>query len=174
MRYFVRLPDGDEREFVNLAALEAAHELGEVEGDELVRSELQEFWYPVAELVGESETRALIFPCHGCQHMIHSRRIDMGHPIACPACHAVQVVPDVRKRKKDWEPVKSTPEEKARSRVVLGVLILIVGLGPLAYWYFHPRPGYNADRYPWVYTVLVYAGLALVLLNWKKFRKGEW
>lgn len=170
MRYFVRMPDGQEREW-ELPALEAACREGSIRPGALVRSELQDFWYPVAELLGMEPTRPLHFFCSRCRCMIHSRRIDMGHPIECPECKMLHQVPDVRRRPQ--RPRPTSPLDKARSRVILGTILLLIGVLPVAYWYFHPKPGYNADQYPMAFTLVIYAGLALVVMNWRKFRRGE-
>ena len=171
MRYFVTSPDSKEQGW-DLAALTDACRKGEVDADVLVRSEHQDFSYAVAELVGHRSTRPLHFPCSQCHGMIHSRRIDIRNPVACPQCGANNVVPDVRLKRRLPKP-RTSKFEKARTRVIWGFVILFAGMAPVAYWYLHPRPGYNADRYPLVFTVLVYLGLALVIQNWKVFRRGE-
>lgn len=172
MRYLLRMPDGQEPEW-DLPALDTAFHKGQVDADASVRSEHQDFWYPVAELLGERATRPLVFPCSYCQHMIHSRRIDIGNPVTCPVCQAAEVVPDVRRHRKSRLPKPLSAFERAKRRVFWGGLVFLAGLFPVVYWGLHPRPGYNADRYPLAFTVLVYIGLALLIKNWKTFRRGE-
>lgn len=172
MRYYLRMPDGQESDWQR-PALEAAFHERRVDASASVRSEHQDFWYPLAELVGAHETRPLLFACNHCQHMIQSRRIDIGNPVQCPVCLAALVVPDVRQHRKRRLPKPASAFEKARIRVIWGAVAFLAGLFPVVYWGLHPRPGYNADRYPKVFTVLVYIGLALVIKNWKTFRRGE-
>lgn len=172
MRYHLRLPDGQEPDW-DLPTLDAAFQKRQMGADASVRSEYQDFWYPVGELLGVRETRPLVFPCSWCQHMIHSRRIDIGNPVTCPVCQEVDLVPDVRRHRRNRLPKPPTVFERAKRRVFWGGLVFLSGLFPVVYWGLHPRPGYNADRYPLAFTVLVYIGLALLIKNWKTFRWGE-
>lgn len=87
-------------------------------GTAMIREERQDFWYSVAELVGETPAREFQFACPNCRAITEAREIDVGLQVPCQKCQALILAPDIK-------PVKDPGPDRPLLR--RGNLLLIVG-----------------------------------------------
>ena len=125
MTYTVRIPGKTQPIQMDLAKLKNAFADGNVPGNALVTLEHQDFWYSLAELMGDKPAKPLLFPCPQCKQMIRSRMIDRGNPVKCPKCQAGVTVPNPSKVHEQI--VRHQARERAKPWVWLGAGMLLIG-----------------------------------------------
>ncbi|MES2597349.1 MAG: hypothetical protein V4662_18515 [Verrucomicrobiota bacterium] len=96
-------------------------------GTALVCEERQDFWYSVAELVGDAPTARFSFVCPKCKGMVPARQIDVGLETKCPRCQNLTQVPDVKARQNSL--LDRHLLKEANQTVFAGAVIFLVGAG---------------------------------------------
>lgn len=96
-------------------------------GTALVCEDRQDFWYSVAELVGDAPTARFSFVCPKCKGMIPARQIDVGLEVKCPRCQSLASVPDVKARQNSLMDRHLLKE--ATQTLLAGSAVFVVGAG---------------------------------------------
>jgi hypothetical protein len=165
LTYTVRIPGQQTPVQMEFAKLKNAYADGNIPGKALVTLKHQDFWYSVAELMGDEPTKPLLFPCGTCKQMVKSRWIDRGNPVKCPKCHGTLTVPNPEATRAQI----AVDQKRARATpfVWLGVVMILVGVGTTAFSYLQARS--EGGYYGIVYG-MVLMGLFLVMDHWFDFR----
>lgn len=165
LTYTVRIPGQQMPVQMEFAKLKNAYADGNIPGQALVMLEHQDFWYSVAELMGDEPTKPLLFPCGVCKQMVKSRWIDRGNPVKCPKCHGMLTVPNPEATRAQI----AVDQKRARATpfVWLGVVMILAGVGTTAFSYLQARS--EGGYYGIVYG-LVLVGLFMVMDHWFDFR----
>jgi hypothetical protein len=165
LTYTVRIPGQQTPAQMEFAKLKNAYADGNIPGTALVTLEHQDFWYPLAELMGDAPTKPLLFPCGACKQMVKSRWIDRGNPVKCPKCNGALTVPNPDATRAQI--VVEQKQSRATPFVWLGVLMIVVGMATTAFSYFQARSEGGAYG---IWYGVVLAGLAMVMDHWFDFR----
>lgn len=131
MTYTVRIPGKTAPIQMEFAKLKNAYADGNIPGKALVTLEHQDFWYSLAELMGDKETKPLLFPCTQCKQMIRSRAIDRGNPVKCPKCNAALTVPNPQNTR--LAASASVAKRRRRPMFVAGLITALMGVGLYVY-----------------------------------------
>ena len=116
MGYLVKESLTAEPRQYDLESIRSDLERKQLAGNALVREERQDFWYSVAELVGESPAKEFEFACPRCQATIQAREIDVGLEIPCPECLEMVLAPDILPQK---DPSVDQPLLRRGNRLLL-------------------------------------------------------
>lgn len=157
MIYTVRLPDQQKPAQMELAELKAAYANGSIPGKALVTLEHQDFWYSVAELMGDKPPKPLLFPCPPCKQMIRARAIDRGNPVTCPKCQARVIVTNPAANQA--AATAATEKHRGHPTFWLGLITFLIGLGMVVYPYLRPAPGVAHGLISYVITIV---GIAMM------------
>lgn len=144
-------------------------------GTALVCEERQDFWYSVAELVGDAPTARFSFVCPKCKGMVPARQIDVGLETKCPRCQTLAQVPDVRARQNavmDRHLLK-----EATQTLLAGAAVFVVGAGTTVAGYMDAIDRGGTSFY--IFWGLAVAGAGMMItgqgrrrLYFKKYPKG--
>jgi hypothetical protein len=139
MTYTVRIPGKAQPVQMEFAVLKYAYADKNIPGTALVTLEHQDFWYSLAELMGDKPAKPLLFPCPKCKQMIRSRAIDRGNEITCSKCHSVTMVPNPAHTRAR----AAAATEKARKKPMFwaGLTTTVIGTGLVFYPVLFPDPG---------------------------------
>jgi hypothetical protein len=165
LTYTVRIPGQQTPVQMEFAQLKNAYADGNIPGTALVTLEHQDFWYPLAELMGDAPTKPLLFPCGACKQMVKSRWIDRGNPVKCPKCHGTLTVPNPEATRAQI--AVEHKQAKAAPFLWLGVGMILVGIATTVFSYLQARS--ESGSYAVVYG-LVLVGFFLVMDHWFDFR----
>ena len=124
--YVVRTRSGKVEQHSHHKVLAIYHAGNFPEGT-IVRSEAQDFWYPIEQLVGAEPAKQLLFPCPTCNRMIRARWIDQGLKVGCSECKEESYVP-VRSRNAEAVALRSR-HDVAKSDLIKGAIAFFAGTG---------------------------------------------
>jgi hypothetical protein len=161
MTYTVRIPGKPEPIQMEAATLKNAYAAGNIPAKTLVTLEHQDFWYSVAELMGDKPAKPLLFPCPTCKQMIRARALDRGNPVSCGRCQSATVVPNPR----DTREMAAAATEKRRGKPLFaaGLVMTIIGVGMVVYPFLDPSPEVHLG---WISFAIVIIGVAMMTGQW--------
>lgn len=139
-----------------------------LKGDALVRDERQDFWYSVAELIGEAPTPLLRFVCQHCKGMIQGRKIDTGLEVKCPKCGHPREVPDVavlRNAVLDTQTLR-----QANGSLLGGFLFFAIGAGATAASYMDAISRKGGSQYS-IFWGLAILGAGMMITGFSQRRR---
>jgi hypothetical protein len=161
MTYTVRIPGKPEPIQMEAATLKNAYAAGNIPAKTLVTLEHQDFWYSVAELMGDKPAKPLLFPCPTCKQMIRARALDRGNPVSCGRCQSATVVPNPRETRER----ATAATEKARKKPMFwaGLVTTVIGTALVFYPVLFPEPAEQSEvRYEVISFAIIILGVAMM------------
>lgn len=151
MGYLVKASFSAEPRAYTLEGIRADVDAGLLPPTAMSRHEKQDFWYSVAELIGQEPTPTFRFRCKHCRSRLAARKMDLGLQLQCEKCKKVSDVPDIGRA--------------GRFMMVAGAIAACLGLITAVANYFMPMPG--SGRFHFGFIGLFIIGTLQSFQGWR-------